>query len=185
MIFEMISNNFETMNFGFCRSFATNKSVGNRDDSNAYSEIFRDRNYENTLIKKYLTEEQFKKLLEQNDGPSIIDCIVKVDAIAYSPCGVRATNSNCYTKFTDLFEPIIKDIHCVDELNKHPDCDWGDESVFQKFDNKAIVSIEMSCSRSLANIPFIPGISESDLQIILSKVSIVPVLKQHYQKVLS
>lgn len=146
------------------------------EKSNAYHEIFSDPEYESTLIKKYLTEERFIKLLEQGGEPSIIDCIVKVDALASSPSGVRLSSSNCYTKFADLFEPIIKDIHCVDELNKHPDCDWGDESVFQKFDNEAIVSVEISCSRSLVNISFIPGINESDLQTILSKVSIAPFL---------
>lgn len=82
-------------------------------------------------------------------------------------------DANCYDKFTDLFEPIIKDIHCVDEFNKYPDFDWGDTSVFEILNNEIIVSIEINCYRSMANIPFIPGINEQDLEFILTKVSVI------------
>lgn len=156
----------------FCSPFAERVIVENRTDSNDYHEIFNDSAYESTLIKKYLTEELFKKLLEQQDNPSIVDCIVKVAALPSNPSGVIALNANCYEKFGDLFEPIIKDIHCVDEVNKQADCDWGDEMAFGKLENEAIVSSEISCCRSIANIPFIPGINEQDLQIILTQVSI-------------
>lgn len=122
-----------------------------------------------------MTEELFTKLLNPSDEPSIIDCIAKVDELQANPFGVIVFNGNCYTKFSDLFEPIIKDIHCVDEFSKYPECDWGDVNVFEKFHNDTmIVSTEISCCRSLANIPFIsiPGINEQNLEIILTTVSV-------------
>lgn len=146
--------------------------VESHDKPNTYHEIFSDPKYDETLIKKYLTEELFTKLHEPSDEPSIIDCIAKVDELQTQPFGVIVLNGNCYNKFADLFEPIIKEIHCIDEFNKYPECNWGDVNVFEKLPYDTIVSTEISCCRSLANIPFIPGINEQNLEIILSTVSI-------------
>lgn len=131
-----------------------------------------DSEYDGTLIKKHLTEELFKQLSELQNEPSIFDCIAKVNTLQSNPFGVIVLNGNCYDTFSDLYEPIIKEIHCVDEFTKHPDCEWGDVSVFENYETKLIVSMEISCCRSLANIPFIPGASEQDLEAILTAVSL-------------
>lgn len=146
--------------------------VESHDKPNTYHEIFSNPKYDETLIKKHMTEELFTKLLERSDEPSIIDCIAKVDELQANPFGVIVLNGNCYKKFADLFEPIIKDIHCVDEFSKYPECNWGDVNIFEILPNDIIVSTEISCCRSLANIPFIPGINEQNLEIILTTVSI-------------
>lgn len=121
-----------------------------------------------------MTEELFTKLYNRSDEPSIIDCIANVDDLLANPIGVIVLNGNCYNKFADLFEPIIKDIHCVDEFSKYPECDWGDANVFEKLPNDMILFTEISCCRSLANIPFIPGINEQNLEMILTTVSVEP-----------
>lgn len=155
----------------FFRSIAEHVNTANRP--RAYDEIFNDPKYDETLIKKYLTEEMFTKLRKLSDEPSIIDCIAKVDALQANPFGVIVSNGNCYNMFADLFEPIIKDVHCIDEFGKYPECNWGDvDFMFEKLENDAIVSTEISCSRSLANVPFIPGINEHQLETILTTVSI-------------
>lgn len=140
-----------------------------------YDEILNDPMYDKTLVKKYLTEELFRKLCElQDDEPSITDCIAKVNELQANPFGVYPLNGKCYSKFTTLFEPIIKEIHCIDELNQsHPECDWGDVNAFEMFENDSIESIEISCVRSLANMPFIKtGITEQDLEIMLNTVRV-------------
>lgn len=139
--------------------------------STPYQSIFDDTKYEATLVKKYLTENLFESLSEIGDKPSIVDCIVKADALESYPLGVIALNGDCYTKFADLFEPIIKEIHGIDITDKYPDSDWGDGTVFDNLNNDNIISIEMSCSRSLAGIPFIPGMNEQDLENVLTIVS--------------
>lgn len=146
-----------------------------QDKTKTYDEIFNDPKYEETLIKKHLTEELFTKLLNLSDeSSSIIDCIASVNELQANPFGVIASNGNCYNKFSDLFEPIIKHVHCVDEFGKYPENNWGDVNVFERLspNDDVIVFTEISVSRSLANIPFIPRINEQNLEIILTTVSI-------------
>lgn len=125
-------------------------------------------------MKKYLTEELFKKLYElQSETPTIIDCLTKFNTLdTANASGIVALNASCYTTFCDLFEPIIKEIHCVDEFpSKYPESDWGEETMaFQKFEFESILGIEISCTRSLRNVPFVCGANEHDLQTILTIV---------------
>lgn len=137
----------------------------------SYQSIFDDSKYDATLVKKYLTEDMYGSLTENDDRPSIVDCIVKVDALETYPVGVIALNGDCYTKFADLYESIIKEIHGIDAIERHPDSNWGDGNAFEQLSCENIVSIEISCSRSLAGIPFIPGMNEHDLESVLTKVS--------------
>lgn len=148
------------------------------DDLTSYQKIFSDPKYDGTLVKKYLTEDLFKKLMEIQD-PSIIDCIAKVNTLHSNPFGVVVFSANCYSAFSDLFEPIIQEIHCVDEFNQYPDVDWGDVNVFEKLKNEAIISMEISCCRSLSKIPFITGINEQGLECVLTTVS--KIFGQYFQ----
>lgn len=151
---------------------ADNPECERSDELIAYQNVLSDSRYDGTLIKKHLTEKLFNQLSSLQNEPSIIDCIAKVNTLQSNPSGVIVLNGNCYNTFSDLYEPIIKDIHCVDEFSKHPDCEWGDASVFEKFETELIVSMEISCCRSLENIPFIPGASEQNLEAILTTVSL-------------
>lgn len=137
-----------------------------REIPNSYRDIADDSKYDNTLLKKYLTDDLLERLKLLGE-PSIIDCITR----AKNASGVVALDADCYNRFSDLFEPIIKDIHCVAELNNCPDSDWGDASTFESFEKDTVLSIEMNCFRSLANIPFIPGITAAHLEYVLSTVS--------------
>lgn len=123
-------------------------------------------------MKKYLTEDMFKCFTEHDEKPSIVDCIVKADALDLHPFGIVALNGNCYTKFSELFEPIIKEIHGLeDNIEKHPDSNWGDGSQFEALNSDRIISIEISCSRSLTGFDFISGMNEQDLENVLTTVS--------------
>lgn len=160
-----------------CRPITESEvQIQNDENENPYQNLFVDPKYDGTLVKKYLNEELFKKLYElHTETPTIIDCIAKFNTLDTStnPSGVVALNASCYTRFCDLFEPIIKEIHCVDEFpSEYPASDWGeDATVFQKFESESILGIEISCTRSLRNVPFVCGANEHDLQTILTTVS--------------
>lgn len=141
------------------------------EESTLYQRMFNDAKYDGTLVKKYLTQEMFEKFMNLQTKPSIHDCIANVDTLQSNPFGVNAISASCYTTFTDLFEPIIKEIHDIDEFVTHSDCVWGDANAFETFETNTIVSMEINCYRSLANIPFILGANEHDLQTILTTVS--------------
>lgn len=114
----------------------------------------------------------FEYFTEHDEKPSIVDCIVKADALDLHPLGIIALNGDCYTKFSELFEPIIKEIHGLDDnIEKHPDLNWGDGSQLEALNSDRIVSIEISCSRSLTGFNFICGMNEQDLENVLTTVS--------------
>lgn len=141
-------------------------------ESISYQSIFNDSKYDATLVKKYLTETMFESFCETGDKPSIVDCIVKVDELDSHTLGIIALNGNCYTKFGELFESIIKEIHGIDTMEKHPESDWGDDgNVFENLNSEKVTSIEIRCSRSLADIPFIPAMNEQELENVLTTVS--------------
>lgn len=140
-------------------------------DSMSYRSIFDNSAYETTLVKKYLTENMFESFTEYDNKPNIVDCIVKADALVSHPLGIIALNGDCYTKFSELFEPIIKEINSLDNsIEKHPDSDWGDENQFETLNSDRIISIEISCSRSLTGFNFISGMNEQDLENVLTTV---------------
>lgn len=164
--------------FSAFRPITENEVRIQRDENeNPYQNLFIDPKYDGTLVKKYLNEELFKKLYElQMKSPTIIDCIAKYSTLdtTANPSGVVALDASCYTIFCDLFEPIIKEIHGVDEFpSKYPECDWGDGEAmeFQKFESESILGIEISCTRSLQHVPFVCGANEHNLQTILTTVS--------------
>lgn len=165
-----------------CRPIVEDEvQIQSKENENAYQNIINDPKYDGTLVKKYLTEEIFEKFNElQTETPTIIDCLTKFNTIDTNSSGIVAMNASCYTTFCDLFEPIIKEIHCVDEFPcKYADSDWGDGDtmVFQKFDCESILGIEISCTRSLRNLPFVCGANEHDLQTILTTVSMQNFIK--------
>lgn len=140
----------------------------------SFQNIFDDLKYDTTLVKKYLTENLFESFTEIGDKPSIVDCIVKVNALESYPLGIIALNGDCYTKFAELFDPIIKEVHGIDgDIKHHPDTNWGDGNVFKSLNSDNIISIEINCSRSLAGVPFIPGMNVQDLENVLITVSIL------------
>lgn len=167
-------------NFFFdCRPVAESAVQFQNDENeneNSYQKLLvNDPKYDGTLVKKYLSEELFKKLYDlQMDTPTIIDCLTKFNTLdTTNPSGIVALNASCYTMFCDLFEPIIKEIHCVDEFpTVYPESDWGEEAMaFEKFEFESILGIEISCARSLRNVPLVCGANEHDLQTILTTVS--------------
>lgn len=133
-----------------------------------YHSIFGDPKYDGTLIKKYLTEDLFNTLQESRSKATIIDLISNVNSI-----GLLMLNGDCYSKFSVLIEPILKEIHKIEIIEEqHPDSDFGDFSVFESLQCEAIEFIEISCNRSIENFDFIPGMNEQDLENVLTMVGI-------------
>lgn len=170
-----------------CRPIVEDEAqIESGENENSYQNLINHPKYDGTLAKKYLTEELFNKLHElQSEHPTIIDCLAKFNALHTDLTGVVALNASCYTMFCDLFDPIIQEIHCIDELaSKYPDSDWNvDALVFQKIESDLIMSVEISCTRSLMNFPFVCGANENDLQTILMTVRIF-VIRNFIKKIL-
>lgn len=173
-----IQNKFQTLKCSIlhCRPIREDEiQIQSNENESLYQNLINHPKYDGTLVRKYLTEELFNKLCElQSNHPTIIDCLAKFNAPNTDSTGVIALNANCYTMFCDLFEPIIQEIHGVDTIaSKYPDSDWNGETMeFQKFNSDLILDVEISCTRSLTNFPFVCGANEHDLQVILTTVRI-------------
>lgn len=116
----------------------------------------------------------FESFTEYDNKPTIVDCIVKANALDSHPLGIIALNGDCYTKFSELFEPIIKEINGLDNsIEMQPVSDWGDDNnQFEPLNTDRIISIQISCSRSLTGFNFISGMNEQDLENVLTTVSL-------------
>lgn len=143
-------------------------SVNADDKTNTeYHLVLGDPKYDGTLIKKHLTEDLFKTLQETQGKPTIIDLISNVNSI-----GLLMLNGDCYTKFSVLIEPILKEIHKIEMIEEqHPESSFGDFDAFESLHCEAIESIEINCNRSIENFDFIPGMNEQDLENVLTLVS--------------
>lgn len=141
-----------------------------RDNTVDEHPIFHDPRYDETLLKKHLIQGQFEALCETYGKSTITDLIVNADSLNRYPTGLYLSNSECYTKFSSLIDPMLEDIHKAEIIEMHPAANYGDLTVFHRIQSDSIESIEISCSRSLKSFPFVTGMSELDLQNILSMV---------------
>ncbi len=129
------------------------------------------------LLSKYLTAEAFEKLrgVETNMGYTFSNAIQVGAEDPSSLIGVTAGDEDSWTKFKDIFLPIVKEINGVDASQK---CDTrvsnlvvGDAD--RKFLAECVTSISFAAARNLSGAPLLPGNSfpeevESDLKEIFS-----------------
>lgn len=123
------------------------------------------------MTKKYLTIELFQKLCELKTTPTIIDCIKKSTLFDFNLIGVVPLDAKCYTNFAIIFNSIIADYNCVASEVKQPVCTWGDWNEFEKIDDPSIISIKMSCRRTIDDYPFVLGMNEQQFEDVLTKVT--------------
>jgi arginine kinase len=66
-----------------------------------------------SLLKKHLTREVWSNMKKKNTnkGGNIQICVKSGVQYPADPIGVMATDEEAYKSFSDLFGPIIKDLH--------------------------------------------------------------------------
>lgn len=137
-----------------------------------------------SLLKEYLTEdiyEEIKDLKTELRG-TLLDNIQSGLTHFDSEIGVFASDQHAYTNFSSLFDPVLEDIHEVEateavegeetKIVKQPDVDWGTSEELMDLDPEGLFvkSVSVSVCRSLNGIPFMPLISQDQLQEVVDKV---------------
>lgn len=128
-----------------------------------------------SLLKKHLTREIFDQLkdVKTSFGSTLLDCIQSGLENHDSGCGIYAPDSDAYTDFAAIFDPIIEDYHVgFGSGSVHPQFEWGDPAVLHNLDpeNKYIVSTRVRCGRSLEGFPFNPKMSEENYGDLMEKM---------------
>ena len=128
-----------------------------------------------SLLKKYLTRKVFEKLKNRKTsyGSTLLDVIQSGVANLDSGIGVYAPDSEAYSTFADLFDPIIEEYHGgFGPKDIHPPSDWGNPMNLGSLDleGKYIISTRVRCGRSLKGYRFNPTMTEDDYREIQRKV---------------
>lgn len=118
-----------------------------------------------SLLKKYLTQDVFEslKLRKTSYGSTLMDVVQSGLANPDSSIGIYAPDSEAYTVFSELFDPIIEEYHTGFSSDKmHPDLNWGDPDELGNLDveGKYIVSTRVRCARSVQGYPLNPTMTE-------------------------
>lgn len=124
-----------------------------------------------TLIKKYCTKDFLMKLNEEDVKHLLVNSIQCSMLSDSDPIGLVAPNTSLYLSLEELFEVILIDYHNLKAVEKYPDSDWGDQEFFENLESSSIISINISCIRSLDGYPFISAMSSEQLDEVLAKVS--------------
>lgn len=134
-----------------------------------------------SLIKEYLTEEVFKKLVDLKTelNGTLLDNIQCGLTHFDAEVGVFASDQFAYETFGLLFDPVLEDIHDAEGEGDppvpvtQPDVDWGDIEELSDLDPESlfIKSISISANRALHGVPFMPLISAEELKAATEKIS--------------
>lgn len=141
-----------------------------------FEEFAGNGKYAEKRVKKYLTEDLFLELANKKTKSfesTIMSCIRGSDYLLNDDVGLLAADAECYDDFESIFESVVKDLNELDEMGKQPDFDWGDAKalVNPDLDGKFIASMQLSCRRSLAGLPFVISMTAEDFEESLKKVS--------------
>lgn len=126
-----------------------------------------------SLLKKHLTKEIFDSLKNKKTtfGSTLLDCIQSGVENLDSGFGIYAPDSEAYSVFADIFNPMIADYHGFNGV--HPPRDFGDVDSFTNVDptGEFVVSTRVRCGRSLDGYPFNPCLTEAQYKEMEQKVS--------------
>lgn len=128
----------------------------------------------NSILKTHLTDEIFEKIKSENTdgGIGLYDCIHSGLENPDAVLGIYATNLQFYDQLSDIFDPVIGEYHSFGKDTVQPDCDWGDSSAFEPFDenNEIVLSVRICCMRNVQDYPVVCKMEEADLNNSLAKV---------------
>ncbi|XP_070500123.1 arginine kinase-like [Chironomus tepperi] len=112
-------------------------------------------------LRKVLTREMIDNLKEVRTvfKGTLLDCIQAGLEYLDAPIGAFACDFDAYFVFSDLFNPIIEELHQFKADDKHPELNWDETCKIPQFDDQYVKSIEISCIRNIAEYPFAPIMS--------------------------
>lgn len=129
-----------------------------------------------SLLKKHLTREVFDKLKlrKTSMGATLLDVVQSGFANLDSSIGVYAPDTESYTVFKELFDPIIEEYHAgFKPEDHHPATVYGDMEKFVNLDptGKYVISTRVRCGRSINLFPLNPCMTEDQYKRLESDVS--------------
>lgn len=118
-----------------------------------------------SLLKKHLTRELFVQLkgLKTSMGSTLLDCIQSGLTHHSSGVGIYAADTDAYTTFADLFDPVIEEYHVGFGRDAiQGEAYWGDPTQLVTIDpdEKYVISTRVRCGRSLDQKPLQPRMTE-------------------------
>jgi len=124
---------------------------------------FPDIKSKKSLVAKYVTEPIWNKLHKEETKTSgftlnkAIACAVQFDN---QHCGIYAGDSDSYTVFADVFDPLIQEYHGISADSKHTS-DMDATKIIGNIDPKAPVkSTRIRVGRSIDGFGLSPGITQ-------------------------
>ncbi|CAN0532249.1 unnamed protein product [Ectocarpus sp. 8 AP-2014] len=124
---------------------------------------FPDIKSKQSLVAKYVTEPLWNKLSKEETKTSgftlskAIACAVQFDN---QHCGIYAGDSDSYTVFGDVFDPLIQEYHGISADSKHTS-DMDASKIMGNIDPKAPVkSTRIRVGRSIDGFGLSPGITK-------------------------
>ncbi|XP_064105354.1 uncharacterized protein LOC135214834 isoform X8 [Macrobrachium nipponense] len=114
-----------------------------------------------SLLKKYLTQEVFDDIKSRvtAGGATLHDCVRSGFANPDSHIGLYAPDTESYSCFNELFDPVINEYHGgFGPDDTHPGIDFGEPSELGDLNEFGdyVVSTRVRCARSVEGYPFNP-----------------------------
>lgn len=117
-----------------------------------------------SLLKKHLTKDVLDQLKHRKTefGSTLWDVIQSGIVNLDSGIGVYAPDTQAYTTFAELFDPIIEDYHGFKKDDFHPEHYWGNPDEFGVLDDEGqlIVSTRIRIGRSIKGFPLNPTLTK-------------------------
>ncbi len=128
------------------------------------------RQFSQSLLKRFLTKSAFHvtKNRKSKDGSTLYDIIKSGFEHLDSKIGAFAVDTDCYNAFRPILHPIICTLHgCKPKITHPSKSDWtGVDHLDTDMDPDGIYveKISLRVVRNLKNFPFVPKMTEHQLQ---------------------
>ena len=124
-----------------------------------------------SLLKLFLTKNVMDQLKEKKTGlkGTLLDCIQSGLVILDDPIGIFACDSEAYTLFAPIFDPLIEKIHGFKKYDKQPVVDWGEICQIPDL-NDGVLTVRVDCCRNVEGYPFISNMSMDQFEEIMKTV---------------
>lgn len=134
-----------------------------------------------SLLRKYLTREVLDEHMANFTPPpveaSLLDCVQCGFECHNAVCGVYAADPDSYNVYNSLFDPILRDLHGLQDVEKEKetlqgDSDFGNADEIENLDQERryILSASIALCRNLEGYPFFAKLRERQFTEIESKI---------------
>ncbi|MFH1154578.1 MAG: phosphagen kinase [Pseudomonadota bacterium] len=117
-----------------------------------------------SLVKKYLIPE-LARCLQNRTTPSGFTMAMAIQDALQNPdssIGIYAGDSESYNVLKELFDPIIRDYHCMETLGGQQTDSSSPDLANPDPENRHILSTRIRVARNIAGIPFTPMMTPQD-----------------------